>query len=210
MSYRDILVKLGDQTVEKVLRVYTLMQAGEVTYLEAVGLMSVLIGKSQARAVALAETSLAAELTLGTRTAVGIMPTGVVPNMTKLRGGARVVLATVDSTPDPEGRIERMARNLTYEAGGSAYSKGIKRSSLVEGWTRNLEPDACQLCVWWWREGRTWPKEHIMPQHKGCTCTPLPVFQESIHTVGKGAKARSNRDRVRQEQQEQSEVETNE
>ena len=210
MSYRDILVRLGDTTVEKVLRVYALMQAGEVTYLEAVGLMSVLIGKSQARAVALAETSLAAELTLGTRTAVGVVATGVAPNMLKLRGASRVVLATVNSTPDPEGRIGRMARNLTYEAGANAYSRGVMRSGLVEGWVRNLEPAACQMCVWWWREGRTWPKDHIMPMHKGCTCTPMPVFQKSIHTVGKNAQARSNRDRVKQEQQAKSEVETDE
>lgn len=207
MSYRDILVKLGDTTVEKVLKVYTLMDAGQVTYLEAVGLMSVLIGKSQARAVALAETSLAAELTLATLSPVGVVPTGVEPNMRKLRGGSRVVLATVASTPDPVGRIGRMARNLVYEAGATAYSEGMKRSPITEGWQRQLEPDACQMCVWWWREGRTWPKDHVMPTHKGCTCTPKPVFQRSIHKVTAKAQERSNRDRIRQEQ---SEVETNE
>ncbi|PQZ85595.1 hypothetical protein CQ018_19650 [Arthrobacter sp. MYb227] len=204
MSYRDILVKLGDTTVEKVLRIYDLMQAGELTYLEAVGLMSTLIGTSQAKAVALAETSLAAELTLGTRTAVGVISTGVTPDMKKLRGGVRVVLATVNSTPDPEGRIGRMARNLTYAAGADAYSEGVKRSPLVEGWERNLEPDACQMCVWWWRDGRAWPKDHVMPSHKGCTCTPKPVFERGIHSVTAKARVRSNRDRIIQDREAKS------
>ena len=201
MSYRDILVNLGDTTEAKVLKVYALMDAGKLTYIEAVGVMSTLIGKAQARAVALAETSLAAELTLRTLTPVAVVATSVAPNMTKVRGAVRVVLATTASTPDPAGRIARMVRGITYKAASDAYSEGISKSALVEGWSRGLEPDACQMCRWWWREGRVWPSSHVMPAHSGCTCFPVPELAARVIPVSRNAMNRSGRDRERLNQQ---------
>ena len=84
----------------------------------------------------------------------------------------------------PEAIIARLARAETFTAGQSAYSDGIASSPHTKGWIRGLEPDACQLCRWWWREGRVWPKAHPMPTHKGCTCSPIPVVRAGIKSTG--------------------------
>ena len=58
----------------------------------------------------------------------------------------------------------------------------MSRSQLVEGWTRSVS-GACQLCNWWSRDGRVWPKDHTMPRHKGCRCTQNPVLVERVKPV---------------------------
>lgn len=185
MSYRDLLVKLGDTTSEKVLNIYRLMDAGDITRFDAIALMSTLIGKSQAKAIALAETSLAAELTLALLEPVPVVATPIKPDTTAVRGAVITTLGTAKSTPDIEARLERVVRGITYKAATDAYSHGVSRSKRVKGWTRDLEPGACEMCVWWWREGRTWPREHPMPTHTGCTCSPKPVLSDYIQSTGK-------------------------
>lgn len=185
MSYRDMLVKLGDTTEEKVLAVYRLFDAGDLSRFDAIALMSTLIGKAQATAIVLAESSLAAELILSTAEAVPVVATAVRGDVVAVRQAVITTLGTAATTPDIEGRIARMARGITYRAAADAYSDGVKKSPRTEGWIRDLEPDACQMCTWWWREGRVWPKDHPMPTHPGCTCAPKPVLRKGIGSTGK-------------------------
>ena len=185
MSYRDLLVKLGDTTAEKVLNIYRLMDAGDVSRFDAIALMATLIGKSQAKAIALAETSLAAELTLATLQPVAVVATQSKPDVTAVRHAVITTLGTAKTTPDIEARLERVVRGITYKAATDAYNGGVSRSKLVSGWVRDLEPDACEMCVWWWRDGRVWPKEHPMPTHTGCTCSPKPVLAEHVEATMK-------------------------
>ena len=185
MSYREMLVKLGDTTAEKVLNIYRLMDAGDVSRFDAIALMATLIGKSQAKAIALAETSLAAELTLAVLEPVPVLVTPIKSDIYAVRNAVITTLGTAKSTPDIEGRLERVVRGVTYKAAADAYNHGVSRSKLVSGWVRDLEPDACEMCVWWWRDGRVWPKDHPMPTHTGCTCTPKPVLSEYIEATMK-------------------------
>ncbi|QLY27972.1 hypothetical protein H0264_21385 [Nocardia huaxiensis] len=57
----------------------------------------------------------------------------------------------------------------------NAFNQAMKQNDRVTGWVRELEPGACQLCTWWWRDGQVWHKDHEMPTHKGCTCVANPV-----------------------------------
>lgn len=91
----------------------------------------------------------------------------------------RLHRAVVTATADPDQydvlmRLARLARAEYGEAGQRGYQKALQADTRIRGWTRGLEPDACQLCRWWWREGRVWPKGHAMPTHPGCMCTPVP------------------------------------
>lgn len=196
MTYRDKLIGLGDSVEEKVANLYALMDAGELTEAATVELMSVLIGKHRAQAIVLAEASLAAELMLALGRPVSVVATTWPSTLEPIRQGVVTTLATAAKTPDILGRLGRMARGVVYNSAARSYSEGVKKSPLTEGWTRDLEPDACQMCRWWWREGRVWPKDHMMPTHVGCTCTPKPVVSERVYDVTNKATLRSERDRA--------------
>ena len=94
-----------------------------------------------------------------------------------------------EEQPDPESpdstpmRIERLARSELLEAAQNATIDAMQQQPLVEGWTRQMDDDPCQLCRWWWREGRIWPKEHPFQSHKGCNCQPKVVLTEHIEST---------------------------
>lgn len=100
---------------------------------------------------------------------------------------------TINSNDDghdqPEGgpsaamRLERLARSEVFEAAQQATHDAMQQQPLVEGWIRQMDADPCQLCVWWWRDGRVWPKAHPMPRHKGCNCQPKVVLAERIKST---------------------------
>lgn len=87
---------------------------------------------------------------------------------------------------DPSQRASRlqvMAQAETSEAGAWAMGEALRGDARVVGWTRVLDGKACQLCRWWWRDGRVWPKNHRMPRHKGCRCGQQPVTREQHPTT---------------------------
>lgn len=88
-------------------------------------------------------------------------------------------------------QLIRYARSEVFEATQRQYSAEMQASKITEGWTRGLEGGACQLCRWWWRDGRVWPATHTMPTHKGCHCRPIPVFKASIRRVSREAREQS-------------------
>lgn len=102
-------------------------------------------------------------------------------------------------TGDPEEVLMRLGRLALAEAIESArnttatYMRGSKK---VRGWVRELDSDPCELCRWWWRDGRVWPENHDMPVHKGCACAQKWVrkSEASITVVSrKGEKASAER-----------------
>ncbi|TDK86275.1 hypothetical protein [Mycolicibacterium mucogenicum] len=93
--------------------------------------------------------------------------------------------STEPPQPDPqETQVARLARCEPLEAAQQASHDAMQQQPLVEGWIRHMDADPCQLCVWWWREGRVWPKAHPMPRHKGCNCQPKVVLRQEIQSTG--------------------------
>lgn len=84
-----------------------------------------------------------------------------------------------------DGKLSRLALNLPVQAIQGAYGDALANDPKSAGWVRGLEPDACQLCVWWWREGGIWPKNHPMPTHSGCQCQQIPEFASEIMSTQK-------------------------
>lgn len=99
-----------------------------------------------------------------------------------------------EAEPDnAEMRLERLARAEPLEAAQQAAHTAMQSHDLVEGWTRQMDADPCQLCRWWWREGRVWPKEHPFQSHKGCNCQPTVVLAEQIQSTGYTRQLERNR-----------------
>src|SRR5690625_6970662 len=79
--------------------------------------------------------------------------------------------------------------------------KQLQVDDLATGWTRLLDAEGCELCDWWARDGRVWPKRHPMPRHKGCKCQQLPAYDgeatstEYTRKLERREQAIANRDR---------------
>lgn len=91
-------------------------------------------------------------------------------------------------------RLERLAENMPVEIVQDIFGKSMAKDERAQGWIRGLEPDACELCTWWWKEGRIWPKEHPMPTHPGCRCQQIPEYSTEIAETAKSRAARKQRE----------------
>lgn len=108
---------------------------------------------------------------------------------------------------DPEQilmRLERLGYVLPIQVTQDGYAAGLQSDQRAEGWTRGMNDNACQLCVWWWREGRIWPKRHPLQTHNGCKCQQVPKIGEVTSTqytraLDRRDSAISNRDRRSQQ-----------
>lgn len=96
-------------------------------------------------------------------------------------GRLRRAVATVMAEPPEQHptRLARLAKGETASAAHNAYTAALSADERVTGWTRSLDGEGCQLCVWWARGGQVWPREHRMPRHTGCRCSQRPVVQSS-------------------------------
>lgn len=182
MTYQDQLEETATATASQVLAAVAMYEAGAMSAEALTAVVAAYIAAGNSAAAALADLSLSAALTVQTRTPVipmGITrPTDDVERLTK----AATTLLT-DDTKTTTARWERLATAEVKEAAARAYSTAVAVSPFVKGWIRGIDEDPCQLCTWWYRDGRVWPASHEMPTHKGCTCNPIPVLVDWIKPV---------------------------
>lgn len=187
MSYTETLHELGQETQRQVLALWELVP-DELSPDDFDELAAVIVATASAQGAALAELSLLVAVAgeLGTAAAA---PAAVAPSLHHLDTGrlTRAFRTARESstTGDPTARLARLARAEPVESSQRAYSRAIAEHPAVTGWVRALDADPCQLCRWWWREGRIWPSSHPMPTHKGCECHPKPVVAHNIRPVSR-------------------------
>ena len=193
------LGKLSDSTAERVTGLLELLEKGlihreDLPYLAA-SLTS--LGAEQSAALVLREL---AEITAQ---ATGTIP--VIPEVSrkaldpaKVAGAVTTVLE--GAAEDIPVRLHRLVRGAVTEAAQQTRATAIRETETYEGWTRGMDSDACQLCTWWSRDGRVWPKDHTMPTHPGCTCVQVPAISQKRLWVSDEAYEASNIRRVAQEQ----------
>lgn len=180
MTYRDTLVQLADTTERDVLTIYRSFIDGLLDRDETVRLIAFTISRANGGAIALADMALAAEAMTQLGTPVPVVGVDVPDDYERLAKAASTVLDVAYASTVSEAIVSRLARSEPLEAAATAYGDAMTRSRYTKGWTRRKSASACQLCVWWWRDGRVWPVEHKFQHHKGCTCTPKPVVAKDI------------------------------
>lgn len=183
MSYQETLDRLSADTEMKAQRVLDQLEAGDIDQETAVALLTAIIFVGQKRGAAVAELSFAAQVSAmsGTPTVAA----GVTANEQK-DIVMKVISRTVSKSrgiDETRTRMVRIARNEPQEIAKQTYGKALERSPKVEGWTRGLDSDPCELCVWWARDGRVWPKDYPLAHHKGCQCTQVPVLADQVAAV---------------------------
>lgn len=90
-------------------------------------------------------------------------------------------------------RLSRLGFSESVEQARRVTSDYMRGTEQVTGWVRQMDSDPCELCRWWWRDGRIWPESHTMPTHKGCCCAQrwTTVASASIRMVSKEGELRS-------------------
>ena len=136
------------------------------------------------RATSLAATAFAAQASIVTATPTPVTVLSIPDDTDRLAKAATTVLDVARASDVPEAIIGRLGRSEPLNTAARTYSDNIAASPLVEGWTRHMDADPCQLCKWWWRDGRVWPKKHRFQTHTGCACVPRPVWRKHIQSTG--------------------------
>jgi hypothetical protein len=136
------------------------------------------------RAISLAVTAFSLQASAATGVAVPTELPALVDDAPRLTKAANTVLDVARASNVPDDIIARLGRAEPLNTAARTYSGQLAESPLVEGWVRNMDADPCQLCKWWWREGRIWPKQHPFQTHTGCACVPRPVWAKNIKSTG--------------------------
>ena len=186
----------------EVASIWAAVIAGQISRELAAPLIAGVINRANAVAVTLGDMflSLQIEAATGVPTPVtGIAPRDDSPRLLK---AVSTILDDIgeDEPPDdgedePDGgeepdddealtRFDRLARSEPLETAQQAVHDAMQSQPLVEGWTRQMDDDPCQLCQWWSREGRVWPKAHPFQRHVWCNCQAKIVLAEHIQSTG--------------------------
>lgn len=182
------LHELGERTARQVLALLDQLDAGALQLSQVPELAAVLVKLGADQAAALAVSEMVQDM------ADAGVPPGRLPSVSGVTAhtslaNAEMAAATVVAGPREQvaTRLARLARGAVSRGAQDARESTMQRSELVEGWTRGVDSTSCQLCVWWWREGRVWPKTHHMPRHPGCTCVQVPKLVDNLQGVSTAA-----------------------
>lgn len=182
------LGQLSERTARQVLDLLDQLAAGLIRPDQLPELVAVLVKLGGDQAAALAVSELVRELAAAAPGARLPSVTGITGHVQAAAVEQAVTTIMAGAEHTRRGRLDQLARGAVSRAGQTARADALRSSPLVEGWVRGLDSTACQLCVWWWREGRVWPKSHHMPRHPGCTCVQVPRLVRDRPEVSKAAQ----------------------
>ena len=173
MSYEDTLRELSEGTERVVSQLWAAVERGELDRETFDELAARFIAHANARADELGRLSIRAYLEAVTGTPEPAPALPPAPDDADRLGRA---LNTIHASRlDTPMQLARLARAEPLHAATAGAGDTMRRSRRVKGWTRGLEADACELCRWWWRNGRVWRPDHAMPRHTGCLCHQVPT-----------------------------------
>lgn len=179
--YQEALLALAAESKAAALALWPQVdQLGDNLFAAALGAV---VAAYNGRATSLAATAFAAQVSIATATPTPVALAAVADDTDRLAKAATTVLDVARASEVPEAIVGRLARSEPLNTAARTYSATIATSPLVQGWTRQMDADPCQLCRWWWRNGRVWPKEHPFQTHTGCACVPRPVWVKSIQST---------------------------
>lgn len=191
-----ILGRLSAAQQERVRVAFVSLEEGLLTSSELVDLISnvVLAGNARGYALGAAAVRSLVEEQVGQVELTPVTTGGNHADEDRVRTALATILA---SNKDTLMQLQRLADNEPKAAAAAGSADVLTGSRRVKGWTRSMDSQACELCRYWWREGRVWQPGHPMPRHTGCTCTQTPVttVTENYQTEKQAADRRTERRR---------------
>lgn len=166
----DTLGRAAQRVADQLVALHARHEAGRITREEFIALALAFLDAARARAVALADVALAAELSrLRSRI---VNPLGLPPPAALEES---VVADALDSDPyraDALAAVGVLARAVTLHAAQEATQEGM-RAQEVRFWTRDPNAGACEVCEDL-ADGLV-STDEVMWTHKGCGCSQRPV-----------------------------------
>lgn len=172
--FEDLLTGVGDKASRALRTLYDGWQAGRIdTDTFGLAIVSVITGANNyGRAVGDAFAAAAVRQHLGSEAT----PTGTVPppeEAERLTKAAGTLVGALEDSEDLGDRLERLGRAEPASAAQQAAVNTYQANS-VDGYTRGLSSDACELCQWLRKDGYVYPTTQPMHRHPGCRCSPIP------------------------------------
>ena len=191
MTYEDVLRQLSEGTQRIIGQLWDAVERGALTPADFDVLARDVLVTATARGYDLGTLSVRAYVEAVTGQPYALPATAPGPASAHRLGRALATIAA--SGQDSRMQLLRLAGAEPLRAAQRGQSAEIKRNPKVTGWTRGLESDACELCVWWWRNGRVWQAEWTMPDHTGCMCHQVPAIGrgDNVQTERQAAKSRA-------------------
>lgn len=171
MTYQGVLGRIREDSKRKVLAAWSLYGKGYIDRPRFEQLAAAILGQAGEQAASTADLAVSFEVTRVNKRLEALQGVDAAKKRETYLDSIRTVL---DGDGDVLMQLERLSLNAPLDAAQNAYSAALAGSS-AQGWVRQMDADPCQLCRWWWREGRVWPADHAMPHHSGCECVPRVV-----------------------------------
>lgn len=92
----------------------------------------------------------------------------------RLTKAVATALGSIDEAEDLTMRLTRLAVAEATAAMQEQLTHSYARNG-VDGYTRGLDSNACELCMWLYKDGYVYPMDKPFHRHPGCKCTPIPV-----------------------------------
>lgn len=166
MTYEQNVSKLSERASKAIAGLYQKHLEGDFDRAEFQRMAATLVSQVNAKA------AIISELTLGGYGG-GLVSTPVQDVSARVAGALTTIL---DSDLDTVMQLQRLAGSEALSSASSAFGEAIKRSPDVEGYTRGLDSNACELCEWLNKDDFVYPANRDMYTHPGCLCHPVPTF----------------------------------
>lgn len=162
---------LAQRVADQLVALHARREEGRITRAEFVDLATAFLDAARARAVAVADLALAAELSVLRSRIVATI--GLEPLPEPLRPAVEETLASEPYRAAPAAAVAVLGRAVTLQATQDAYAEGMRRHG-VELWERVTDTGACEVCRDLARRGPA--STEVSPwHHKGCGCSTRPV-----------------------------------
>ncbi len=172
--YQDTLLTLAIESESAALELWWKVdELGDELFAAA---LAATIAIYNGRANSLAAVAFAAQASIAADAAVAVEPIPFHDDTNRLAKAATTVLSTARASEVPDDIIARLGRAEPLTTAARTYTTAMASSPRVDGWTRQLDADPCELCRFWAANGRVFNKKHEFRTHVGCVCVPRPVW----------------------------------
>ena len=176
MSFESALASLTGKVKMRAEALLDAFESGQITQGTFITAMADVTVQARAQGATYAVSVLRDYVETALEVPVAVSPAMPPADIDRLEKAVTTILGT---DQDTRMQIVRLATGETLDAAHKAYGDTMAGMKTVKGWTRGLDADPCELCIWWAREGRLFRPQHPMPRHKGCTCHPVPTVQKT-------------------------------
>lgn len=178
MSFENAINSLSGKLGKRAETLLDAFEAGQITQGTFITALADVTVQARAQGATYAVAVLRDYVETALEAPVAISPAMPDPDIKRLEQAVATILG---SDKDTRMQVVRLVTGETVDAAQKAYGDTMAGLKMVKGWTRGLDADPCELCVWWARDGRVFRPQHTMARHTGCTCHPVPTIEKTAN-----------------------------